>query len=270
MDKFVVSSSRKEKPKKLEAPPVKAIEPSDNVFEPDYQHIFDDVEHFKSCLEPSWRHVLASEFKESYFPSLLKKVRNAKTPIYPPNEDVLNAFKYTPFNDVKVVIIGQDPYIKKGQAHGLSFSVQKGVAIPPSLRNIYKELARTLGDKFTIPKHGYLEKWARQGVFMLNATLTVTEGASESHASFGWNNFTSAAIKAINKQKSGVVFIAWGAKALNVCKGIDKSKHLLLQGGHPSPLNRSVPFEGCDHFRKANEFLVQRGQTPIDWNAIND
>lgn len=237
---------------------------------PDFSKIFEDVEHFKACLEPSWRQALKDEFTKPYFPELLRKIKSRDNVVFPPKEDVLNAFKFCPINSVKVVIMGQDPYKNPGEAHGLSFSVRKGKKIPPSLINIYKEIKRTYQDDFIIPKHGYLENWAKQGVLLLNATLTLDIGKSNSHKSYGWSNFTSAALDALNKHVSHVVYLAWGKDAQKVVSGIDRENNLVLICGHPSPLNQTSPFSGCDHFRKANKYLVENGRTPINWNAIND
>ncbi|EAX84009.1 uracil-DNA glycosylase family protein [Trichomonas vaginalis G3] len=257
------------KPIKQKIDPIVLDIPKDST-NPDYSKIYEDVEHFKACLEPSWREALKDEFTKPYLPQLLQKIKSRPNQVFPPKEDVLNAFKYCPINSVKVVIIGQDPYKNQGEAHGLSFSVRKGVNVPPSLKNIYKEIKRTYQNDFIIPKHGYLENWARQGVLLLNATLTLDEGMSRSHEKYGWSNFTSAALAALNKNVQHVVYLAWGNDAAKLTSHIDRERNLVLVGGHPSPLNRTNPFSGCDHFRKANKYLVENERTPINWNAINE
>jgi uracil-DNA glycosylase len=200
---------------------------------------------------------------------LLDHVNKDTRTIFPPKADVLNAFKFCPFDNVKVVLIGQDPYHDVGQAHGLAFSVKRGIGIPPSLHNMFKELAAEYPGNFTIPKHGCLENWAKQGVLLLNASLTVAAHAANSHAQFGWSNFTSAAIAAVNQKLDGVVFLAWGNNAQAVCKGVNTSKHFLLKCGHPSPLSQKL-FFGCGHFLEANRLLATKNKTPINWNAVND
>lgn len=231
--------------------------------------IYDSPEEFSKCLEPSWRKMLAGEFTKPYFVNLLKKVKSADVSgtVFPPKQDMLNAFKYCPFDQVKVVIIGQDPYKNPGEAHGLSFSVRKGVRVPPSLRNIYTELSNTYGTEFIKPNHGCLESWAKQGILLLNATLTLNAGQSNSHKDFGWNNFTNAAISAINNHRTNVVFLAWGKFAQDICRTVDQRKHLVLSAAHPSPLAGNA-FLGCDHFRKCNKYLLEHGQSPIKWNSI--
>ncbi len=216
-------------------------------------------------IEESWRAALATEFEQPYFQGItafLKKELAAGKTIYPPGPLIFNAFNTTSFDKVKVVILGQDPYIKPGEAMGLSFSVPKGVAIPPSLRNIYKELETDIGCE--IPKHGDLTKWAEQGVFLLNAALTVEQGNSNSHAKIGWHTFTDAVIKTLSEKRDGLVFMLWGNFAKQKAAFIDPFKHLVLEAAHPSPLAGGA-FNGCAHFSKANEFLENNGESPIQW-----
>ena len=252
--------------------PTQKVAPIEEVdyssWHPDYDKIFDSPKDFMNCLDPSWREVLAAEETKPYLKSLLLRVKREERVVFPPKCDVLNAFKFCPFNKVKVVIVGQDPYHEKGQAHGLSFSVKKGVKVPPSLENMYKELKQEYPD-FVIPKHGYLESWAKQGVLLLNASLTVVEHQANAHKSFGWNNFTNAAIDAVNQKLDGVVFLAWGNDAKKVCERINTKKHSVLKAGHPSPLSVRF-FMNCGHFKKANEILLEKGKTPIRWDSVND
>ncbi len=217
-------------------------------------------------IEASWKQALAKEFIQPYFQSIIDRLKIEKqqqTPIYPPGSQIFNAFNLTPLDKVKVVIIGQDPYHGPKQAHGLSFSVQKGVAIPPSLMNIYKELADDIGMR--TPTHGDLTTWAEQGVFLLNASLTVKAGEPMSHAKIGWADFTNAVIKTISEQKQHVVFLLWGKFAQEKRTLIDESKHLILRSVHPSPLSAYGGFFGCKHFSKTNEYLVSKGLDPINW-----
>ena len=212
-----------------------------------------------------WDEILSGEFDKEYYLSLrqfLKSEYKNQT-IYPSMYDIFNALKYTAYKDVKAVIIGQDPYHGPGQAHGLCFSVQKGVAIPPSLMNIYKELNSDIG--FSIPDHGYLKNWADQGVLMLNAVLTVRAGAANSHKGKGWETFTDTVIKHLNDKEDPVVFILWGANAKAKSTMITNPKHLVLTAPHPSPLSAYNGFFGCRHFSKTNEFLRKTGQKEIDW-----
>jgi uracil-DNA glycosylase len=216
-------------------------------------------------IEESWRAALAQEFEQPYFQGItafLKKELAAGKVIYPPGPLIFNAFNTTPFDKVKVVILGQDPYIKPGEAMGLSFSVPRGVAIPPSLRNIYKELHADIG--CPIPKHGDLTAWAEQGVFLLNAALTVAKGDSNSHANIGWHTFTDAVIRKLSEGRDGLVFMLWGNFAKQKAALIDPFKHLVLEAAHPSPLAGGA-FNGCQHFSKANEFLANNGQQTINW-----
>lgn len=216
-------------------------------------------------MEPSWKAVLKDEFEADYFKELSKKVREAylsKT-VYPPPKYVFNAFALCPFDKVQVVILGQDPYINPGQAHGLSFSVPDGIKPPPSLLNIYKEIKNDLGKE--VPASGNLEHWARQGVLLLNATLTVYAGASNSHQDWGWHHFTDAVIKKISEEKAHVVFILWGRNAQNKASLIDGNKHLILKSAHPSPLSAHNGFFGSRPFSQTNNYLKTHGQEPIDW-----
>jgi len=217
-------------------------------------------------IEASWKAALHNEFSKPYFQQLiafLKKEKQEGARIYPPGPEIFHAFEATPFDQVKVVIIGQDPYHGPGQAHGLSFSVKKGVAIPPSLRNIYKELQDDV--EFTPPAHGFLDPWAKQGVLMLNAVLTVRAGQAGSHREKGWEHFTAAAINKLNLEKEGLVFLLWGKFAQGVGQLIDPNRHHILKAAHPSPFAAHNGFFGCHHFSRANELLQQQGKTPISW-----
>jgi len=184
--------------------------------------------------------------------------------IFPPHNEVFNAFNFTPIDEVKVVIIGQDPYFNPGQAHGLCFSVRKGVPVPPSLTRIYKVVKKTCPG-FKIPKHGCLEEWAKRGVLMLNATLTVRSGTANSHANCGWQTFTTQVIEKLSDSKEGLIFVLWGAFAQKKGKIIDRTKHHVLECAHPSPMGGSG-WNDCDHFSKANELLKEMGKDPIDWS----
>jgi uracil-DNA glycosylase len=217
-------------------------------------------------MEASWRDALQDEFEKPYFFALrafLKQEKQAGKVIYPPGGLIFNAFNSTPFEAVKVVIIGQDPYHGPGQAHGLSFSVPKGVPSPPSLGNIYKEIQQDLG--FPIPSHGNLEKWTREGVLLLNAMLTVEANQPASHQNKGWEQFTDAAIHRLNDQRTGIVFLLWGSYAKKKGAFIDTQKHLVLSSSHPSPLSAHTGWYGNHHFSKTNEYLKAQGKTPIDW-----
>jgi len=218
-----------------------------------------------ASIEKSWKDKLAHEFEAEYFKELAAKVRAAylKSVVYPPPKLVFNAFDLCPFDQVKVVIIGQDPYHGPNQAHGLCFSVQEGIAIPPSLRNIYKEIHDDLGKN--MPPSGNLDHWARQGVLLLNATLTVEKGQAGSHQGWGWERFTDAAIKKVSDEKVGVVFMLWGRYAQNKAVLIDETKHLILRAAHPSPLSAYNGWFGSKHFSQANAYLESLGKTPIDW-----
>lgn len=216
-------------------------------------------------IEESWKKHLAPEFEKDYFVQLTDFVRNeyAHTTVYPPGRLIFNAFNLCPFDRVKVVIIGQDPYHGPGQAHGLCFSVNDGIAFPPSLQNIFKEIQADLGKP--IPTSGNLTRWEEQGVLMLNATLTVRAHAAGSHQRRGWEEFTDAAIRALNNEREHLVFILWGAYAQKKGAFIDRSRHLVLTSAHPSPLSAHNGFFGNHHFSLTNDYLRAHGQTPIDW-----
>lgn len=216
-------------------------------------------------MESSWKEQLKDEFEKEYFKKLTDFVRNEyKTKqIFPPAPLIFNAFDHTPFNDVKVVILGQDPYHGDGQAHGLSFSVNDGVRVPPSLVNMYKEINRDLGTP--IPKSGNLTHWAQQGVLLLNATLTVVAHSAGSHQKQGWETFTDAAIKKLASERESIVFLLWGAYAQKKAAFIDPEKHLILKAVHPSPLSAHRGFMGCGHFGEANKYLSSKELTPIKW-----
>jgi uracil-DNA glycosylase len=219
------------------------------------------------AIESSWKKELKEEFEKTYFGkivSFLKEEKKAGKIIYPPGKQIFSAFEFTPFDKVKVVIIGQDPYHGPGQAHGLSFSVPDGVQPPPSLLNMFKEIQSDLG--INIINTGNLENWARQGVLLLNASLTVEQSKPMSHAQIGWHLFTDEVIKKVSTDKDHVVFMLWGRFAQNKETLIDTSKHLVLKAAHPSPLSAYNGFFGCGHFSKANNWLRQNGAQPIDWN----
>mgnify|MGYP002627199735 CR=1 FL=1 len=213
----------------------------------------------------SWKEALAEEFEKPYFRSLaefLHREKAAGKVIYPPGKDIFRAFDITPLDKVKVVILGQDPYIRPGQAMGLSFSVPDGTAMPPSLRNIFKEIEDDMGIRMSGRTN--LEPWARQGVFLLNAILTVRAGQAASHSNIGWQTFTDAVIKALSDRKDGVVFLLWGNFARSKKELIDTGRHYVLEAAHPSPLARGA-FFGCRHFSKTNEILASNGLEPVDW-----
>lgn len=217
-------------------------------------------------IEPEWGKVLAEEFEKSYFENIvrfLKEEKAAGKVIYPPGPSIFQAFALTPFSRVKAVLLGQDPYHGYGQAHGLCFSVQKGVPIPPSLINIYKELKDDLD--IDPPAHGFLEKWAQQGLLMLNASLTVEAGKPMSHSKIGWEQFTDTVIKKVSDEKEGIVFILWGRFAQQKEVLIDKGKHFILKAAHPSPFSAHSGFLGSRPFSKTNELLIKQGKEPIDW-----
>ena len=220
-------------------------------------------------LESSWLKVLEPEFQKEYMLSLkqfLQAEKQQKKVIFPPSPEIFNAFNLTPFDEVKVVIIGQDPYHGYGQAHGLSFSVKDHVRLPPSLQNIYKELETDISD-FKIPTTGNLTKWAKQGVLLLNATLTVEANKAGSHQKRGWETFTDAAIKAVSDYKTGVVFILWGRFAQEKERLIDTSKHYVIKSAHPSPFSAYSGFFGSKPFSKTNAYLTQQNLEPIDWQV---
>lgn len=216
-------------------------------------------------IEPSWKSVLIDEFNKPYFVALKNFLveEKKKYTVYPAGKNIFNAFACTPFNQVKVVIIGQDPYHGPGQAHGLSFSVPEGIQKPPSLVNIFKELNNDIGKP--IPESGNLEPWAKQGVLLLNATLTVRANQAGSHQKHGWEEFTNSVISTLSKEKSGLVFLLWGRFAQDKATLIDASKHFILKAAHPSPLSAYNGFFGCKHFSKANEILISQGKSPINW-----
>ena len=219
-------------------------------------------------IEAGWKAVLKDEFAKPYFQALkafLLDEKRAGYTLYPPGPLIFQAFNATPFDAVKVVIIGQDPYHNPGQAHGLCFSVQRGVPAPPSLKNIYQELQTDVG--ITPPTHGNLESWAAQGVLLLNALLTVRAYEAASHHGKGWEPFTDAAIQAVNDHKEGVIFLLWGRYAQEKGRIIDPKKHVVLKAAHPSPLSAYNGFLGCGHFSRTNELLRQQGKPPIDWQV---
>ncbi|NVK57641.1 MAG: uracil-DNA glycosylase [Alteromonadaceae bacterium] len=217
----------------------------------------------------SWQSALGAQKSADYFVRLMARIeteRQAGKVIYPPQPDVFNALKLTPLTSVKVVILGQDPYHGPGQAHGLCFSVQQGVKTPPSLVNIYKELAQDIPG-FTIPSHGNLTSWAEQGVLLLNTVLTVEQGAAHSHAKWGWQTFTDAVNDAVNQHQLGVVFLLWGSHAQKKGQAIDTSRHHVLTAPHPSPLSAHRGFLGCKHFSQTNQLLLAQNKTPINWQV---
>ncbi|WP_394366866.1 uracil-DNA glycosylase [Arcticibacter tournemirensis] len=218
-------------------------------------------------IEESWKAALEGEFQKDYMKDLkaflLREKQEGKT-VFPPGNMIFNAFNHTPFQKVKAVILGQDPYHGQGQAHGLAFSVQKGVTVPPSLRSIYKELKNDI-EGFTIPNHGELTKWADEGVLLLNATLTVRKGEPASHHNKGWEKFTDQAIIELSEKKKGIIFLLWGKNAQAKMPLIDANKHFILKAAHPSPYSAEHGFFGCRHFSKTNQLLKEQGLEPIDW-----
>lgn len=221
------------------------------------------------AISNDWLGPMSAEFKKPYYTKLYRTVLNEyqTKQIFPASDDIFNAFNLTPLSKVKVVILGQDPYHGDGQAHGLSFSVRPNVAIPPSLLNIYQELESDCG--CYIPNNGYLEKWAKQGVLLLNTVLTVQAHKAFSHRGIGWEEFTDAAIRAVNEQDRPIVYLLWGKPAQSKKSMLNNPKHLILEAPHPSPLSAYRGFFGCHHFSKANEFLTEHGETPIDWQIEN-
>ncbi len=217
------------------------------------------------AIEGKWADALKEEFRKPYYTDLYKFIKEEYSlhVIYPPSEDIFNALHLTDLKDIKVVILGQDPYHEPGQAHGLCFSVRPEVDIPPSLVNIYKELHDDLGCK--IPDNGYLVHWAEQGVLLLNTLLTVRAHQAFSHRGKGWENFTDAIIRAVNKEDRPIVYMLWGSPAQKKAEMLDNPKHLILKAPHPSPLSAYRGFFGCRHFSKCNEFLEKNGIAPIDW-----
>jgi len=221
----------------------------------------------KIQLHDSWLSRLEDQFQLSYMQLLrefLLTRKEHRAVIYPPGAQIFNALNTTPFEQVRVVILGQDPYHGPGQAHGLCFSVQPGVRVPPSLSNIYREIQADLG--LTPPTHGYLQTWAEQGVLLLNAVLTVERGQAGSHQGKGWETFTDAIVELLNDEREGLVFMLWGSYALKKGAVIDRKKHLVLTAPHPSPLSAYRGFLGCRHFSRANEYLQKRQHSPIDWS----
>ena len=216
-------------------------------------------------IAPSWKSKLEPEFQKPYFEDLIKFVKDEyrSNTIYPPGNEIFRAFDCADFNEVKVVIIGQDPYHGQGQANGLCFSVRDRVTMPPSLKNIFKEIQSDLGKPF--PTNGELERWARQGVLLLNATLTVMASSPGSHQNKGWETFTDSVIKQVSDQKNNIVFLLWGAYAQKKGEIIDRTKHLVLMSPHPSPFSADRGFFGCKHFSKTNEYLKSHGLKEIEW-----
>ena len=222
-----------------------------------------------AAISGEWLEALKPEFRKPYYASLYRTISEEyrKTKVFPPSDDIFNAFHLTPLSAVKVVIIGQDPYHNDGQAHGLCFSVRQGVEIPPSLVNIYQELHDDCG--CYIPNNGYLVKWAEQGVLMLNTVLTVRAHTPMSHRGIGWEQFTDAAIRILNEQDKPIVFLLWGRPAQSKHSMLDNPNHLVLEAAHPSPLSARRGFFGCRHFSRTNEFLAEHGVPPIDWQIEN-
>lgn len=221
-------------------------------------------------LEPGWKQALADEFRSDYMAQLrafLLAEKQQGKEIYPPGPLIFNAFDHTPFDQVKVVILGQDPYHGPGQAHGLCFSVPEGVRPPPSLVNIFKEIERDLGG--AVSRNGNLEHWADQGVLLLNATLTVQQGLAGSHQGKGWERFTDAVIDRLNRERDGIVFMLWGSYAQKKGALIDRQRHLVLTAPHPSPLSAHRGFLGCGHFSMANDYLKSLGKAPINWQPCS-
>lgn len=217
----------------------------------------------------TWKDLLGAEKQAPYFKQIMQFVQNERDSgkaIFPPQDEVFNAFKATEFHGVKVVILGQDPYHGPGQAHGLCFSVKPGVKTPPSLVNIYKELKQSV-DGFEIPNHGYLQKWAEQGVLLLNTVLTVQQGMAHSHSKIGWEAFTDRVIEQLNEHGEGIVFMLWGSHAHKKGARIDPSRHHVLKTTHPSPLSAHRGFLGSRHFIQCNRILTQQGKSPIDWQV---
>ncbi|MEM6644289.1 MAG: uracil-DNA glycosylase [Bacteroidota bacterium] len=216
-------------------------------------------------IEPSWKQQLKDEFTKSYFQQLVAFIKQeyASNKVYPAGAKIFNAFEYCPFRETKVVIVGQDPYHGPNQAHGLSFSVMEGIRHPPSLQNIFKEVKDDLG--IEIPVSGNLERWARQGVLLLNATLTVRAGQAGSHQKRGWETFTDAVLAAISEQKNNIVFLLWGAYAQKKGALVDDTKHFVLKAPHPSPFSANNGFFGSKHFSQTNQFLSSKGLEPVKW-----
>ncbi|PHH98509.1 uracil-DNA glycosylase [Fusobacterium polymorphum] len=222
-----------------------------------------------SKINNDWKEILEEEFKKEYFLKLKEILEEEykNYTVYPPKKDILNAFLLTPYSEVKVVLLGQDPYHQRGQAHGLAFSVNYGIKTPPSLVNMYKELQDDLG--LYIPNNGFLEKWAKQGVLLLNTTLTVRDSQANSHSGIGWQTFTDNIIKKLNEREKPIIFILWGNNAKSKEKFIDTNKHYILKGVHPSPLSANKGFFGCKHFSEANRILKELNEKEIDWQIEN-
>lgn len=219
-----------------------------------------------SCT--TWKDALQEEKEKPYFKQIMSFLETERAKgkiIYPPKPDIFNALKAAPFDQIKVVILGQDPYHGPNQAHGMCFSVKKGVPPPPSLKNIYKELNSDLD--IPIPSHGYLQRWADQGVLLLNTVLTVEAGKAHSHANIGWETFTDKIIEKLNQERHGIVFLLWGSHAQKKAQMINPAKHFILKAAHPSPLSAHSGFLGCKHFSKANQLLEKQGLAPIDWRV---
>lgn len=216
-------------------------------------------------IAPSWKKILSAEFDKNYFQSLAHFLRKEKQEhtVYPPGKEIFAAFDHCAFDEAKVVIIGQDPYHGPDQANGLCFSVREGLRMPPSLKNIFKEIKEDLGKE--IPEHGDLSRWAEQGVLLLNATLTVRARQPGSHQRKGWEEFTDAVIARLNEEREGLVFILWGAYAQKKGAIIDEQRHYVLKAAHPSPYSADKGFFGCKHFSKANAWLEKQGKTPVEW-----
>jgi len=223
-----------------------------------------------AAISNDWAEKISVEYKKPYYRELFNFIREeySKVVVYPPSEDIFNAMHLTPLSKVKCVILGQDPYHEPGQAHGLCFSVKPDVKIPPSLENIYKELHDDIG--FSIPNHGYLAEWAKQGVLLLNTVLTVQAHRAFSHRGKGWEQFTDAIIRTVNEEDRPIVFLLWGKPAQEKKALLNNPKHLILEAPHPSPLSAYRGFFGCRHFSKANDFLMQNGETPIDWTLPSE
>lgn len=228
------------------------------------------MEKVNPVIEESWRKVLENEFNKEYFLSLKSFLvdEKSKFSVYPPGQFIFNAFNHTPFEKVKVVLLGQDPYHGPGQAHGLCFSVPEGVPKPPSLVNIFKEINADLG--IPVPAHGNLTKWANQGVLLLNATLTVRKDQAGSHQGHGWETFTDSVIRELSEHREGLVFVLWGNFAISKKEMIRSDRHFILTAPHPSPLSASRGFFGCRHFSRINELLLQMGKEPIDWDITKE
>ncbi|MBD5136953.1 MAG: uracil-DNA glycosylase [Lachnospiraceae bacterium] len=222
-----------------------------------------------SQITNDWLEAINDEFKKPYYKELYNFVKEeySKTVVYPPADDIFNAFHFTPLSEVKVLILGQDPYHNVNQAHGLSFSVKPGEDIPPSLKNIYQELHDDMN--CYIPNNGFLEKWAKEGVLLLNTVLTVRAHQANSHQGKGWERFTDAVINAVNEQNRPIVYMLWGKPAQSKASMLTNPKHLILKAPHPSPLSAFRGFFGCKHFSQANEFLEKNGIEPIDWQIEN-